>query len=782
MHGWHRLAIPLLVFLWLGGFALSLDAVLVATPYSPIVISPAAGPEAYPQVVRFKTGLGDTASQLSAGDSLVALDGLDLRGAGFASWGSAVAQQEPPGDQRVTVRFSRHGEEGETTLRLGSHRRFWPRLVASLTFAACAFVLAGRLRSSALVLNLIYANLAFALLFACTFSGSPTLALTGLAFSSLGLAIGPPAMLRAFLMLPAGARSPNGWARYGPWTLSAYAPLNLCLFLGGPKASLIGAYGFAVLSVAATIATAMALERSYRVCDAIGRRQIRWVLLGLYLALVPISATLFIAILHPETLYLSTVSVALVGVLPAAILIAITRYNCLDVDRLWSHVALATAMGVVGIAAVLFVVPPVVERISHLVGLQRQVLEAGVVLLLAGAIVPFRGHFRALLDQAFFSDQRALEEQTATLIRQLSDCETPAELTDLAGDGVMQLLELRSCVLHTRVEERFSPAFIRGNVRTANFASSSPLVASLAQQGGPLALDEEVGAGRGLGSFQRAVLETLGVPAVVPVRRRGSLVAFMSLGTKRSGDVYTATDLTLLALVADKVASELLRFDQSEMLAASRTLQEKLRRYVPEPLAEQLDRGELGDLGEMEVSVLFVDIRGYSGLVEPLAPDEIHTTVNRYTVAVSEVIRDHGGTVVEFSGDGLMAVFGAPGVLPAKEEKAVAAGRAVVERVPSLAGAVGTLSVGVGVATGVAFVGNVQSVDRQMWTALGNTTNLASRLQSMTRDLGASMVIDEATWRQAGSHGSHFLPLEAVAIRGRKRPENLYLLPNPTLA
>ena len=159
--------------------------------------------------------------------------------------------------------------------------------------------------------------------------------------------------------------------------------------------------------------------------------------------------------------------------------------------------------------------------------------------------------------------------------------------------------------------------------------------------------------------------------------------------------------------------------------------------------------------------------------------------MNRYTELVSSVIHEHRGTVVEFNGDGMMAVFGAPQQIEHKEEAAVAAGRAIVERVPALSGAVGTLSVGVGVgvgvgvATGRAFVGNVQAVDRLIWTALGNTTNLASRLQSLTRDLGAAMIIDEATWSRAGREGQRFRPSPATEIRGRKERENLYLLPLP---
>ena len=90
----------------------------------------------------------------------------------------------------------------------------------------------------------------------------------------------------------------------------------------------------------------------------------------------------------------------------------------------------------------------------------------------------------------------------------------------------------------------------------------------------------------------------------------------------------------------------------------------------------------------------------------------------------------------------------------------------------------GGISVGVGVASGAAFVGNIQSVDRLIWTALGNTTNLAARLQGLTRELHAAMVIDLATWRAAGHTASDFDRREHISpgVTGYRRP----CAPSPT--
>ena len=270
------------------------------------------------------------------------------------------------------------------------------------------------------------------------------------------------------------------------------------------------------------------------------------------------------------------------------------------------------------------------------------------------------------------------------------------------------------------------------------------------------------------------------VAVVVPVRRRGELVAFFCLGAKRSGDIYTSTDLTLLAAVADRVSMQLDRVEDAQMLREARAMQEELRRYVPGAVAKGLESGEGLEPRERAVSVLFVDIRGYTSYSESRRAEEIFSTINRYTTTVSSLVEKFGGSVVEFNGDGMMAVFGAPQALPDKERAAVRAGQEIVSKVESLgqsAGEPSGISVGVGIATGAVFVGSIQSVDRLIWTALGNTSNLAARLQSLTRDLDAAMVIDLATWRAAGDAAQDFERREAVPIRGRQHREDAYVLP-----
>jgi class 3 adenylate cyclase len=386
---------------------------------------------------------------------------------------------------------------------------------------------------------------------------------------------------------------------------------------------------------------------------------------------------------------------------------------------------------------------------------------------------------RAPIDRLLFSGRQLLEQGVVELNRELVECGDPETLWQRAGEGLAGLYDLEACAVFVRSGEILESRVVSGELELPRFAVGSPLIAALEEQPGLLSRDVDRGSAtaHSVGPFQRAVLDTLGVPLVAPIRGKDQLEGFLALGRKRSNDVYSASDLALIALVADRIASELRRFEQAGQIEAGQLLHERLRRYVPGRLAEQLDRGEELGAATRDVSILFVDIRGFSAHTEDLAPEEVFSTVNRYTELVSAIIHDQGGTVVEFNGDGMMAVFGAPHTIECKEQAAVAAGRAIVARVPELSGATGTLSVGVGVATGSAFVGSVHAADRMIWTALGNTTNLASRLQSLTRDFDAAMIIDEATWQGGGDEVHSFWELGEAPIRGRRATEILYALP-----
>ena len=351
----------------------------------------------------------------------------------------------------------------------------------------------------------------------------------------------------------------------------------------------------------------------------------------------------------------------------------------------------------------------------------------------------------------------------------------------LVGQRLDSYLLPENCVAYGRLGEAYAPLFFRGRAVAPTINAGAGLVTALQSETRSVEVERWLRRrAPGLSSSDRAVLDSLGEAVLVPMHRSDLLEAFICLGQKRSGDIYTATDLTHLTAVAERVSGELRRFDEAEIARQVRTMADSLRRYVPEQIATQIVSGQNLDARESEVSVLFVDIRGYTTYAEDKSAAEVFSTVNRYTETVSRVVRAHGGTVVEFNGDGMMAVFGAPAPLAQKEHAAVAASREIVLSVRSLdlgAHREQPLEVGVGIATGKAFVGNIQSIDRLIWSAIGDTSNLAARLQGLTRELNAAIVIDSTTRNKVGTAADDFERHDSMPIRGRRQSEDVYSLP-----
>jgi class 3 adenylate cyclase len=455
-----------------------------------------------------------------------------------------------------------------------------------------------------------------------------------------------------------------------------------------------------------------------------------------------------------------------VAALPLGIAIAVVGYRWLDIDRLISASAGATILGVALLGGAFAVVPPIAREAGATLGIDPETGRLALSMALASVLVPAYRTLRPWLDQRMFAERHELTLRFERLRSELAACRGVEDLATRAGQGIDSLLRPDSIATYGRAGEAFTPLFVRGRAAPPAFEARSALVHVLEAKGAPL-----FARAKALGPFERAALETLGAEVVVPVRRDGQLLAFTCLATKRSGDIYTPTDLALLEALAERCSEVIARLDADAVTREAQAMQSALRRYVPGAVAERVLAGDALEPAEREVSVLFVDIRDYTRVAEGLRAADVFATLNEHTERVSRVVQECGGVIVEFNGDGLMAVFGAPEALARKEQAAVEAARRIVDSMP------GTLAVGVGVATGPAFVGSIRSTDRSIWSAVGSTTNVASRLQSLTRELSASVAVDEATRERAGYVCADFARHEGVAIRGRVGRFDVFALP-----
>lgn len=213
-----------------------------------------------------------------------------------------------------------------------------------------------------------------------------------------------------------------------------------------------------------------------------------------------------------------------------------------------------------------------------------------------------------------------------------------------------------------------------------------------------------------------------------------------------------------------------------------RRLRATFARFVPPQVVDEVVEraGGAARLGGVrrDGTVLFCDLRGFTAIAEHRPAEEVIDLLNVYLGEMSDAILDHGGTVVSYLGDGIMAVFGAPLAQPDHADRALAAAREMLEvRLPRVAervaaaGVTEDLRIGIGLASGPVMSGNVGSDRRLEYTAVGDVTNTAARLQAMTKETGVPLLLTEAT--RAALRAADGAPLREVGplvLRGRSEP------------
>lgn len=202
--------------------------------------------------------------------------------------------------------------------------------------------------------------------------------------------------------------------------------------------------------------------------------------------------------------------------------------------------------------------------------------------------------------------------------------------------------------------------------------------------------------------------------------------------------------------------------------------------YIPPELVEELNRHpELCSMeGESrELTVLFSDIRDFTSIAESMPPQELSKLINFHLTAMTEVIQKHRGTIDKYIGDAIMAFWGAP--LSDSEHAAHALEAAlemqtVLKDLTPLAHSLGwpPLRMGIGLNTGAMVVGNMGSQFRRAYTVMGDAVNLASRVESLTKDYGVEIIVGETV--QAALPNFAFRELDRVKVKGKDQPVSIY--------
>lgn len=232
------------------------------------------------------------------------------------------------------------------------------------------------------------------------------------------------------------------------------------------------------------------------------------------------------------------------------------------------------------------------------------------------------------------------------------------------------------------------------------------------------------------------------------------------------GFVFLLDDRTEIVLIEEARRAE--RADRSR-------LRDLFSHYVAPAVVDQLlnapDSAQLGG-ARRDVTILFADVRGFTGFSEKHRPEDVVALLNRYLALATSEILNQLGTLDKFLGDGVMAIFGAPMPLECHELAAMRAALAMRSRLDQLRKETGVrVGFGIGLNSGTAIVGNIGTPELLNYTAIGDVVNVAARLQAEARS--GEILISEATLeRVAGRVACE--DLGALYVKGRAVPVNTY--------
>jgi len=352
---------------------------------------------------------------------------------------------------------------------------------------------------------------------------------------------------------------------------------------------------------------------------------------------------------------------------------------------------------------------------------------------------------------------------------------TPADrvvalLADVGADGNLEDVNLTPIAVRARDNNLEAHARKLSIGRTITRKVMKDRVALLSQDA---ASDEQFA---GVDSIvSQGVRSTICAPLVAETRVHGALYA----DRLDPFAAFKPDDLELISAVAAQTAIAVENARAHERLAREEVARANYSRFLPEYVVKQmLENPESFKLGGVSqtITILFADIRGFTRISEHAPPEKIVSLLNRYFSAMTDIIFAHGGTLDKYLGDGLMALFGAPTTTPEDASNALNAAVAMQRRILGInqelrEEGLSEIGVGMGLHTGEVIVGYIGSERRSEYTAIGDTVNTSSRLESNAR--GGEILVSDATAKAA--HSRYKLqPREPITVKNREQPVVLW--------
>jgi adenylate cyclase len=251
------------------------------------------------------------------------------------------------------------------------------------------------------------------------------------------------------------------------------------------------------------------------------------------------------------------------------------------------------------------------------------------------------------------------------------------------------------------------------------------------------------------------VLQKITSAICVPLWMNRKIIGVIQLDSIRTDNQFTKDDLELLEAIGSQMAMVIEQASLNEQIRAEERMRNRLERFHPPQLIDLILGGgseakdDVMEPRDLDTTILFLDIVGFTPLAEQLPPREINMILNQYFTRMSDIIFAHDGMLDKYMGDGLMAVFGAPMEKEDDPQRAIRAAlemRKQLEEMMAREGADRKFKVRIGINTGRVVAGNIGSPKRLDYTVIGDAVNIASRLESIAQP--NQIVIGEETYRR----------------------------------
>jgi adenylate cyclase len=274
-----------------------------------------------------------------------------------------------------------------------------------------------------------------------------------------------------------------------------------------------------------------------------------------------------------------------------------------------------------------------------------------------------------------------------------------------------------------------------------------------------------------------------------PLWNKEEVIGIVHVDSPMLTNCFTSNDLDLLTALANYAAVAVERARMNQKIQAEEKKRERLGRFLSPQVTSRILAtsdslgGDLAAPEEKQVSILFADIVGFTSMSEKMTPSEVALLLNDYLSRMTDVIFKYEGTLDKYIGDAIMAVFGAPLDMTDHASRAIKAALEMQERLAEFNAdrkAGPHLRIRIGINSGKAVAGEIGSVNKKEYTVLGDTVNIASRLESSVAKPGMLVVGENTHSQVAGQFETK--SLGSFTLKGKEKEVNVYEVVGPARA